>query len=347
MNMYQFNVKRVPTKCLYLTLLVLFMNIGSNNNMIGQNVGIGTTTPIVTLDVLSNNSYVSRFNCSTSNMFIGLNESNELRGYIGSYSGAASDVDFGTASSNLTGKLHLAIKAAPQLTIDQNGNVGMGTMNPNSSAKLEINSTNKGFLPPRMTTAQRNSITNPAEGLMIYNTNTKKPNYYDGARWRVFDGSDLEVGEPYQGGIIAYFFEPGDPGYVAGQDHGLIAAASDQGTDVYWAQGCTLWCGTSTGIGTGNQNTTSIISSCGSSAHAANLCSNLVLNGYSDWYLPSQDELNKLFINKDLIGGFASDFYWSSSECIVDSARNQYFSNGSQWCPLKIEQHRVRAVRTF
>lgn len=347
MNAYQFKVNRIPTKNLCITLLILMMEIVSSNKMIGQNVGIGTTTPAVTLDVLSSNSYVSRFNCSTANMFIGLLESNELRGYIGSYSGAAADVDFGTASSNTTGKLHLAIKASPQLTIDQNGNVGIGTMNPNSSAKLELNSTNKGFLPPRMTTAQRNGITNPAEGLMIYNTTTKKPNYYDGARWRPFDGSDLEIGDPYQGGIIAYFFEPGDPGYVAGQDHGLIAAEEDQSTNAYWTQGCNLYCGTSTAIGTGNQNTISIMSVCGSSAIAASLCGNLVLNGYSDWYLPSRDELNKLFINKDVIGGFGSDYYWSSSECIYDSANNQYFPNGDQWCPLKVQEYRVRAVRTF
>ena len=50
------------------------------------------------------------------------------------------------------------------------GQVGIGTNSPNASAQLEIRSTTKGFLPPRMTTAKRNAISNPADGLIIFNT---------------------------------------------------------------------------------------------------------------------------------------------------------------------------------
>jgi hypothetical protein len=54
---------------------------------------------------------------------------------------------------------------------------------PNASALLDISSTTKGFLPPRMTTTQRDLIATPAAGLMIYNTTTNRPNFYDGSAW--------------------------------------------------------------------------------------------------------------------------------------------------------------------
>jgi len=52
-----------------------------------------------------------------------------------------------------------------------------------ATAQVAINSTTKGFLPPRMTTAQRDLIGTPAAGLMIYNTSTNRPNFYDGSAW--------------------------------------------------------------------------------------------------------------------------------------------------------------------
>jgi hypothetical protein len=64
--------------------------------------------------------------------------------------------------------------------------VGIGTASPDASAALEITSTTKGLLPPRMTAAQRNAIANPAQGLMIYCTNcgtNGEPQYYNGLSW--------------------------------------------------------------------------------------------------------------------------------------------------------------------
>lgn len=57
-------------------------------------------------------------------------------------------------------------------SIYRNGNIGLGTSTPNASAALDITSTTKGFLPPRMTTTQRNAISSPASGLVIFNTST-------------------------------------------------------------------------------------------------------------------------------------------------------------------------------
>jgi len=63
-------------------------------------------------------------------------------------------------------------------------NVGIGTTNPSPSAQLEVSSTNKGFLPPRMTTAQRNTIANPADGLQIFNTTTNCLEIYISGYWQ-------------------------------------------------------------------------------------------------------------------------------------------------------------------
>lgn len=62
--------------------------------------------------------------------------------------------------------------------------IGIGTTNPHASAKLDVSSTNSGFLPPRMTTAERNLISTPAEGLIIYNTTSGCINVYNGTQWR-------------------------------------------------------------------------------------------------------------------------------------------------------------------
>jgi hypothetical protein len=56
--------------------------------------------------------------------------------------------------------------------------IGVSTPNVNPSAQLEVSSTNKGLLPPRMTTVQRNAIANPAAGLIIYNLTTHALEYY-------------------------------------------------------------------------------------------------------------------------------------------------------------------------
>jgi uncharacterized protein (TIGR02145 family) len=69
------------------------------------------------------------------------------------------------------------------------GGVSIGTQTPNSSAITEISSTTKGFLPPRMTLAQRNAINNPVEGLMIFNTTSGCPNYFSAGVWKEWCGS--------------------------------------------------------------------------------------------------------------------------------------------------------------
>jgi hypothetical protein len=69
------------------------------------------------------------------------------------------------------------------LSPDGSGRVGIGTLSPISSAILDLSSTTRGFLPPRMTTTERNAIASPVAGLMIYNTTTNLINVYNGTIW--------------------------------------------------------------------------------------------------------------------------------------------------------------------
>ena len=114
----------------------IFAFLAVCNFSFSQNVGIGTTTPGAPLHIKSltcNNPLIIDGNAGS---YYSILENGVYRGYWGSYSGNAEDVDFGTGAAT-TGKLHLTIQAAPKLTIDDTGNVGIDITSP--THRLHLN----------------------------------------------------------------------------------------------------------------------------------------------------------------------------------------------------------------
>jgi hypothetical protein len=149
------------------------------------------------------------------------------------------------------------------------------------------------------------------------------------------------IGQNYGGGIIFYLDGTGK--------HGLIAAPSDQSA-VLWGAGTIITNATGTAVGTGQANTTSIINAQGVGSYAASICDQLVINGYSDWYLPSKDELSYLYNQKSLVGGFglgAKIIYWSSTETAMNAAWIENFNDGTQASYGKFTAYSTRAIRSF
>jgi len=157
--------------------------------------------------------------------------------------------------------------------------------------------------------------------------------------------SKLKIGSEYGGGIIFYVDSTGQ--------HGLICASYDQGTAVTWNNGTNMTTNaTGAGLGAGKANTSIIVSAQGTGNYAAKICSDLDINGYSDWYLPSKSECFSMYFNLKImkdIGHFSDTLYWSSTEASIGNAYSQYGNDG--YPPnggyYKNTTHYVRAVRSF
>jgi len=160
----------------------------------------------------------------------------------------------------------------------------------------------------------------------------------------------LGIGLEYKGGQVFYFLQPSDQGYDANVIHGLIAAPGDQGTEIEWGCMGTSISGTSSAIGQGSQNTAKIVSNCTTSGIAARICDELSEGGYSDWYLPSLDELAQLHLNKADINNLDCANYWSSTEETYDLAWFYAFWMGNNTKNTILKEHyilNVRCVRSF
>jgi hypothetical protein len=153
---------------------------------------------------------------------------------------------------------------------------------------------------------------------------------------------DSLYGKTYQGGLIFYLDT------ITGT--GLVAAPSDQSTGAEWGCfGTTISGADGTAIGTGAQNTIDIEAGCTTAGTAADICANLVLNSYSDWFLPSKDELSAMYNNlyNNGLGGFTIFYGWSSSENSNYDAWLHNFNYGIQSYHDKNNAYCVRAVRAF
>lgn len=151
--------------------------------------------------------------------------------------------------------------------------------------------------------------------------------------------SVYSAGERSFGGIIFWVDSKGQ--------HGLVAADSDQSEGVTWYDGKTY--PLKDGILTGRYNTDQILINKSVAFNAAKVCSDYKGGGYNDWYLPSKYELRLLYKNKNIIGGFAKDYYWSSTEENDNVVWLLSFYGGydSNYLKYGSSLFRVRAIRGF
>jgi hypothetical protein len=170
----------------------------------------------------------------------------------------------------------------------------------------------------------------------------------------------LAIGDAYQGGVIAYFLVNGDSGYIVGETHGLIVSTTNQVSSFSSSYGPSyplnyITTGaTATGIGSGLANTNTIITVQGSdNTYAATMARAYTGGGYTDWYLPSKDELSALYFNKTAVntglavvsGSSLHNSYLSSSESRSDLAWSLFFGTISEIS--KGTLFYVRAIRSF
>jgi hypothetical protein len=182
------------------------------------------------------------------------------------------------------------------------------------------------------------------------------------------DWTPPEVGDFYGGGVVFYLFVEGDLGYIPGQTHGLIVSINDQtarpgaGPTWYNDYTSTITGATGTAIGTGSTNTDTIITAQGATEthYAAGLARAYTDGFYTDWFLPSKDEMEQIFLNRETITTTAEanggddfehgqqNYYWSSSEYDEEKAWCRMFSvRTNAGKDFKSQEWYVRAVRAF
>lgn len=145
----------------------------------------------------------------------------------------------------------------------------------------------------------------------------------------------------YQGGIIFYLEYGGA---------GMVCTSEDQTSAIWGCEGTEITGADEEGIGFGYQNTLDILAECTTPGIAAEVCEQLVFNGYDDWVLPSVEELEAVKNNLYLTGlvTFEDYLYWCSTEYSNSQARCVYFDPDAFFnYRLKNETHYVRAVRSF
>ena len=219
------------------------------------------------------------------------------------------------------------------------GNVGIGTNAPSTTLHVNGQIRITGGSP-----AAGRVLTSDATGLATWQATTEARKY--------------QVGDFAHGGIIFWLDETGQ--------HGLVCAKIDQSTGVRWYAG---YPGNTRAYGdgplAGKANTSIIIAAQvaigdDGNTYAARICNELQITEggktYGDWYLPSEEELNLMYQNRTAVNttatanggkGFASAFYWSSTEYANHYAWGQDYENGAQYHAAKYSTYRVRAVRAF
>lgn len=248
-------------------------------------------------------------------------------------------------------------------------NVGINSTGaaPDGSAMLDVSSTNKGLLIPRVALVNAtNPIDTPVEGLLVYNNGGSiGPDgfyYFDGTSWKSLasgGSSGHYVGEVFDGGIVFFVDSTGQHGLMASLDN------LNGGNEVEWSNMHADSSGAYS-MTNGSVNTDSIIVN--STTSAAKLCRDYTGGGHSNWYLPSNRELvllcsqdilidqildndgnpaTKGFIQETNQLLFTNAVYWSSTD---DGSTNAWLFNIAQdYCIPNPKElvGRVRAIRAF
>jgi hypothetical protein len=308
-------------------LVCIALMIAGFNVVAQQRVGIGTQTPVAKLDLLGIGNFPA---------IPGPTSTGVLRIGINSIEG----IDIGKMPnfpySGWIQSGYNGVIVDPLVLQPLGGTVSIGTVNasPAESALLELKSTTQGFLPPRLTFAQRNNIVNPAVGLLLY---CKDCGYlgqlqvYNGYYWESMMGTLgddlLEVGDSYGNATVFYIFQPGDPGYVAGETHGFYVGVTY--SNFSWGcYGLAMPGADGTALGTGQQNNIDMMNGCAEST-AADACA--AFGGF----LPSKDELLLLKNSgyMPIVNLCVPPYYlckvWTSSEIDANSAWALNYATGT------------------
>jgi hypothetical protein len=166
---------------------------GTAPNYLAGNTSIGTITPSARLHVVSssntNSTWTAQFhNSSGTNNALMIRDDGNVG--IGTSGTTARLVVRGSGSTIATAALLVQNSGGTDLfVVEDDGTVGVGTNAPNTSALLDISSTTRGFLSPRMSTTQRDAIVSPAQGLEIFNTTITSKQVYNGTEWEILNGA--------------------------------------------------------------------------------------------------------------------------------------------------------------
>jgi hypothetical protein len=209
----------------------------------------------------------------------------------------------------------------------------------------------KGVIPPSLTQVQRNAISSPENGSIIYCSNcaTGAGLYtYRNAAWQMLFGSapSYAIGQTAFGGKIFYI----DP---SGQ-HGLVAATADLAASRWFNGDFIQTMANGNGVYSGQLNTELIINSQGGSNFAALNAASYTVSGQGEWFLPSIEELKLMRTQKVVIGGFANAIYWSSSDLIQSANPDNKLAYSLDFTAAAAEvgsakniAYRIRPIKRF
>lgn len=185
--------------------------------------------------------------------------------------------------------------------------------------------------------------------IRAYATNSTGTNYGNQVTFNTTSNAPYTIGLPGPGNGYVFY----DKGFYSNNWRYLEAAPYDQSTSISWGcNGTNLLNTNFYGVGDGFNNTSAILLGCTSTNIAAYLCDTLFLNGQSDWFLPSLDEIDLMHANLHVgnIGNFANAYYWTSSQNgnSLTAAYSFNFATGNNYYnESKNSLIRVRAIRRF